>query len=529
VTAIERGYDGLLEAFKAGDQDVPFLLYRDSPAITRAQVAGYSRSLAVALDERYVRPGDRVGVLLQNDPQFVITLLALWQLGAIAVSISPLNRPAEIEHVLRLSAAVAVIADDVLWGVVGGELAHAIRTVVTTSPLDFAASRGALADRQRVRTTGTEDLLELCAAYAGEFPAPRPSRPDQTAVLTCTSGTTGPAKGARNTHANLVAGGRVYQKVTGVGRADVIGGFAPLFHVTGLSGHVALSVLSGAPLVLNHRFEPQEVLAAIERRRVTFTVASITALTALAQSEGARQHDLTSLTRIYSGGQPVPASSADLVQRVLGSPVHLAYGMTETTAPTHLVPFGSQPRVGHNGALSVGPSVPGLTTTIVDGEDRPVPAGEPGEICVTGPTVVPGYHDNPQETAIAFRGGHLHTGDIGYVDTDGWLYVVDRIKDQINVSGYKVWPTEVEDVLVTHPGVHEAAVVGVPDDYRGESVKAFVSAIAGAELDPAEVQAWARERLAAYKYPREVVVLADLPKSATGKILRRSLRDATDG
>jgi long-chain acyl-CoA synthetase len=144
---------------------------------------------------------------------------------------------------------------------------------------------------------------------------------------------------------------------------------------------------------------------------------------------------------------------------------------------------------------------------------------------VNGPTVVPGYHEDPRESALAFRGGHLHTGDVGYVDNDGWLYVVDRIKDQINASGYKVWPTEVEEVLVGHPGVHEAAVIGVPDEYRGESVKAFVSPMPGVTLEPDEVQSWARQRLAAYKYPREVVVMDELPKSATGKILRRSLRE----
>jgi long-chain acyl-CoA synthetase len=166
-----------------------------------------------------------------------------------------------------------------------------------------------------------------------------------------------------------------------------------------------------------------------------------------------------------------------------------------------------------------------MSAVVVDAEGDPVSAGVPGEVCVTGPTVVPGYHDDPEETAQAFRGGHLHTGDVGYVDEDGWLYVVDRIKDQINASGYKVWPAEVEEVLVSHPGVSEAAVVGIPDEYRGESVKAFVSPVPGATLDPAEVQAWARERLASYKYPREVVVLHELPKSSTGKILRRSLRE----
>jgi long-chain acyl-CoA synthetase len=525
VSSLEVTHGNLLEAFAATDQGAPFLLYRDGPALNRGELDGRARSLAVALSERHIGRGDRVGVLLQNDPQFVIALFALWHLGATAVSISPLNRPSEINHLLALSKAECLIADDTLWQAMGRQISPAPRAVITTSPLDFATASGILEGREKLRTPGTEDLLELCQAYIGESPPPHPIHALDTAVLTCTSGTTGPAKGARNTHANLLAAGGVYRAVTDVSSDDVIGGFAPLFHVTGLSGHLALSVLTGAPLVLNHRFDANEVLAAIENHQVTFTVASITALTALAQSPELAHHDLSSLTRIYSGGQPVPSSSAERVRAALGSPVHLAYGMTETTAPTHLVPFGSSPRTGLNGALSVGPPVPGLTSVIVDALDMPVATGEAGEICVNGPTVVPGYHEDPRESALAFRGGHLHTGDVGYVDNDGWLYVVDRIKDQINASGYKVWPTEVEEVLVGHPGVHEAAVIGVPDEYRGESVKAFVSPMPGVTLEPDEVQSWARQRLAAYKYPREVVVMDELPKSATGKILRRSLRE----
>jgi long-chain acyl-CoA synthetase len=521
---MSRGPATLLEAFDAGAPDDVVLVFRGRD-LTRAEVAELSRSLAVALSERHVGPGDHVAVLLQNDPQFVVALLATWRLGATAVSISPLNRAREVSHLLALSGACALIADDVIWGELGPDLDAAPPCVITTSPLDLAPAEGVLSGRERVRTDGTEDLLELCQAYAGEEPPPCVPDPAGDAVLTCTSGTTGPPKGARNTHANLVAGGRVYAEVAGVGPDDVIGGFAPLFHVTGLSGHLALSILSGAPLVLNHRFDAREVLGAVQEHRITFVVASITALTSLAQCPDLPSYDLSSLVRLYSGGQPVLASSAAVVERALGAPVHLAYGMTETTAPSHLVPFAAPARTGPNGALSVGPAAPGLIAVVLGPAGDPLPALEPGEVCVMGPTVVPGYYQDEAETARALSGGLLHTGDVGYLDADGWLYVVDRLKDQINASGYKVWPTEVEEVLVAHPSVSEAAVVGVPDAYRGESVKAFVSPVPGAELDPLEVQLWAKERLAAYKYPREVVVLPELPKSATGKILRRDLRD----
>jgi long-chain acyl-CoA synthetase len=210
----------------------------------------------------------------------------------------------------------------------------------------------------------------------------------------------------------------------------------------------------------------------------------------------------------------------------MGAYIHNIYGLTETTSPSHCVPIGTRAPVdAGSGALSVGVPIFNTVVRLVDDDGNEVAPGEVGEIVTSGPQVVSGYWNKPEETEHAFPGGALHTGDVGVMDADGWFYIVDRKKDMINAAGYKVWPREVEDGLYAHEAVREAAVVGVPDEYRGETVKAFVSLNPGASVDEATLIAFCKERMAAYKYPREIVFLDELPKTASGKILRRELRD----
>ncbi|MBT2885900.1 long-chain fatty acid--CoA ligase, partial [Streptomyces sp. McG5] len=231
----------------------------------------------------------------------------------------------------------------------------------------------------------------------------------------------------------------------------------------------------------------------------------------------------SSFVLISSGGAPLPPALVEKFRAGFGPYLHNGYGLTECTAPCASVPPGREAPVDPvSGTLAVGVPGPDSVVRILDPEGQEVPFGEQGEIAVRGPQVVPGYWRRPEATAETFPGGELRTGDIGFMDREGWLYVVDRKKDMINASGFKVWPREVEDVLYTHPAVREAAVVGVPDPYRGETVRAYVSL--RAEADPADLVAHCKERLAAYKYPREVRVLPELPKTSSGKILRRELR-----
>jgi long-chain acyl-CoA synthetase len=306
---------------------------------------------------------------------------------------------------------------------------------------------------------------------------------------------------------------------------DVVLGVAPLFHITGLIAALTASMLVPMPLVLGFRFDPATVLELIERHRPTFTVGAITVFIALMNDPAASERDVSSLAKVYSGGAPIAPAIVDRFEERFGAYIHNIYGLTETTSPSHAVPLGARAPVDPtSGALSVGVPIFDSVVRVVDDEGRDVPVGEVGEFVTSGPQVVPGYWQKPEETANALPGGALRTGDVGFMDADGWFYVVDRKKDQINASGYKVWPREVEDVLYEHPAVREAAVVGVPDEYRGETVKAFVSLRPDATATPDELIAFCRERMAAYKYPRQVELVDELPKTVTGKILRRELR-----
>jgi long-chain acyl-CoA synthetase len=332
-----------------------------------------------------------------------------------------------------------------------------------------------------------------------------------------------------NTHRNVVFNARTYRDWVGLTTEDSVLGVAPLFHITGVVAHTAVCLLVPMPLVLAYRFEPNVVLDAIREHRPTFTAGSITVFIALMNTEGATKEDLASLTKIYSGGAPIPPSTVKAFADHFGHYIHNIYGLTETTSPSHGVPLGGEAPVDEaSGALSVG--VPTFSTVVRimrdDGSDADV--GEVGEIVTRGPQVVPGYWNKPEETQNALRAPdgsvELKTGDVGYMDEQGWFYVVDRKKDQINAGGYKVWPREVEDVLYEHPAVREAAVVGVPDEYRGETVKAFVSVRPGQNVEPDELIAFCKQRMSAYKYPRQVELMDEIPKTVTGKLLRRALR-----
>jgi long-chain acyl-CoA synthetase len=237
--------------------------------------------------------------------------------------------------------------------------------------------------------------------------------------------------------------------------------------------------------------------------------------------------DLSTLCKVYSGGAPIAPAVTERFQEMTGAYIHNGYGLTETTSPSHAVPLGRKAPVDQeSGALSVGIPVPNTIVKIVDVETgHELPAGEVGELWTKGPQVVPGYWQRPEATAESFTEGYLHTGDVGKMDEQGWFYIVDRAKDMIIASGYKVWPREVEDYLFTHPAIREVAVVGVPDPYRGETVKAFVALRSGMSATPEEIIDFAKQRMAAYKYPRLVEIVDEIPKNLSGKVLRRELRD----
>lgn len=533
--AVVVEHRSLVDAWRARvgrNPGAPALVYFDG-RLTAAEADAESDALAVALRELGTAPGDRVGIHLQNVPQYPLLLLALWKLGAIALVLNPMYRGRELRRLVDDAGAVGLVCGDhevaeTRETLAGGSVAW----LVSTSGLDYQTRHDprVFDGTERGPTAPQGDLVALIEQHRGRRPEEPDVTGDDVALLTYTSGTTGPPKGAMNTHRNLLAVTSTYGPWVGLAPGDVVFATAPLFHITGAVLHGALALVHDTTLVLAHRFHPEVALEAFAEHGVTFTVGSITAFNALSGVPTASREHFASVRTLYSGGAPIPPATVERFAERFGVYIHNVYGMTETSSAVVAVPRGGTAPVDPaSGTLSVGVPLPGLSARVVDVHGDPLPAGEQGELELHGPQVVPGYWQQPDATAATMPGGRLRTGDVAIIDQDGWVYLVDRLKDQINVSGYKVWPREVEDALYEHPAVHEAAVVGAPDEYRGEVVVAYVSLGDGATADAEELIAFARERLAAYKAPRRVHVIDELPKTQTGKIRRNVLREEGAG
>ena len=510
----------------------PALHYFDR-TLTFGELDELSTALAYALQRRGLKRGDRVAAYLQNVPQFPITMLATWKGGGIFVPLSPMLKERELRYHLVDAGARFIVSLESLYPAVDRVRSDtSLDHVITTSELEFL-DPGDIPSllRASARTPCREaiDFMAMIREGAGGRVEDPQLEPDDVAFLTYTSGTTGPAKGAMNTHGNVVFNSAVFRAWLRLGDQDIIAGLAPLFHITGLVAHLTLGMLSGIPVILFYRFDPAEALRLIERWKATFAVAAITAFIALMESRDIGRRNLASLTKVYSGGAPVSPATVERFRKATGTYIHNIYGLTETTSPSHGVPLGTEAPVDPDtGALSVGVPICNTLVRVVDPSSRQdLPPGRIGEIVTKGPMVVPGYWRKPEESSHAIREGWLHTGDVGKMDERGWFYLVDRTKDMIIASGYKVWPREVEDVLYQHPAVREACVIGVPDPYRGETVKAFVSLRSQVQgnASPEDLIQFCKVRLAAYKYPRSVEIVDDLPKTQTGKILRREMRE----
>ncbi|MFI8292615.1 AMP-binding protein [Streptomyces sp. NPDC085614] len=518
----------VLHAFRAAaarTPDHPALAYFDG-RLTYRETDALSDSVAGHLAARGVARGDRVAIMLQNSPHFVLALLGAWKAGATVVPLNPMYKSGEVGHALRDSGATALICSDRAWESHLRDTAAAASVGVTLTACERDLQTR---DDPRVLSfervpTETDDLVEV--ARAGHpAPADRDPGADDVALISYTSGTSGTPKGALNLHRGVVHNAERQRTGHPVPAGAGYFALAPLFHITGLVCELGACFVNAGTLVLAYRFEAGVVLDAFLEHRPAYTVGPSTAFMALGAHPAATPDHFSSFLVVSSGGAPVPPALVERFRAGFGPYIRNGYGLTECTAPCAAVPPEKEAPVDPvSGTLSVGVPGPDTLVRILDETGAEVPFGEQGEIAVRGPQVVPGYWGMPEATAATFPDGELRTGDIGFMDADGWLYVVDRKKDMINASGFKVWPREVEDVLYTHPAVREAAVVGVPDAYRGETVKAYVSLRPGAEARPEELSAHCEQRLAVYKYPREVEILAELPKTTSGKILRRELR-----
>jgi len=470
---------------------------------TSSELFDRAARLASGLSQAGIKPGERVLVTMANAPEVGVVYQALWRSGAVITPAIFLLSAEELRHILRDSEACAVITDSSVAGKVREAAAglDSVRHLISRDEVD-----------------GFTTLSELEQAPPGSIV---PRGDDELAALLYTGGTTGRSKGVMLTHSNLHYTGRAGHEsayVPGINRALIP---LPLSHAYGL-----LVTITGmhspeqGVAVLQRWFEPRAFLELIAEHRLQ-VAAVVPSMLQILLSQPLEDHDLSSLRYVTSGGAPLAAEVAEqFIRRVPSVSIRQGYGLTETAALISSNPVGRE-RPG-----SVGLPVPGTEVRILDDQGREVAPGEVGQICARSPAVMRGYWRSPEATAEALQDGWLHTGDLGYMDADGYLYIVDRKKDLIIRGGFNVYPRDIEDALMEHPAVQSAGVVGRPDHVHGEEVVAFVSLHPGTQASGPELVRWARERIGGYKYPREVSVVEAIPLTPVGKVDRKALRAA---
>ena len=504
----------------------PAVIYFDQK-ISYAELDASSDAFATALADEGFGQGDRLALYLQNTPAFVIAALAAWKLGGIVVTVNPMNTARELALILDDSLPKALVCQDGLYRDVVSGLQSTLPAVFTTSAFDFQSRNDRRIFGGLSRGKVASNLIQLIEARKGRSATIIEPAASDLAMLVYTSGTTGVPKGSMNTHGGAVITAESIARWMHVETGTPVLGVAPLFHITGLIAGLALALVRAAPLILTYRFHPNVTADAIEEHGAGVAFCAITALMAMLNEGTVRADQLKSLTTICSGGAPVPAQVLRDFKAKFGHYIYHGYGMTETNGPVILVPADREAPIDElTGTLSIGVPTPHTQAWIADENGAPAAIGEQGEIIINGSSLSAGYWNNPEDTAKTMQRDGLRSGDIGFMDANGWFYLVDRKKDMINAGGYKVWPREVEDVLYTHPAVREVAVVGTPDSYRGETVRAVISLKHGQHATMDELQEFCRQRMAAYKYPRIIEIVEELPKNSSGKILRRALRDA---
>jgi len=512
--------------------------------VSYGQLLDHVERLAAGLQALGLQKGDRVALMLPNCPQFVVGYFGALRAGGIVTPTSTMYTARELVHQWTDAGVVLAIVDRRLFPVVRTALPQlpALRHVVLTGPRQYCpanfrrlcarleAGRSARASLPAEhppggRTSGHPTVGEWAELLTrGRAPQPGGLTPSDLACLQYTGGTTGTSKGAMLTHANLVINAAqtcqwIHADMNG---REVMVAALPLFHIFALTCVMLCAVLSGGSMVILPRFELRAALNVIRKYRPTMFHGVPTMYVAFNNVPHVERYGFGSLRVCVSGGAPLPVEVRQKFEALTGGKLVEGYGLTEASPVTHINPPTGSPKVG-----SIGLPIADTEVRIVDLETgtRELPVGEAGEIAIRGPQVMKGYWNKPEETALVLRDGWLYTGDVAKKDADGYYYIVDRKKDMIIAGGYNIYPREVEEVLFECPKVKEAAVTGVPDAYRGETVKAFVVLQEGVTATAEEIIAFCRQRLAAYKVPRIVVFRDSLPKSAVGKYLRRELRN----
>jgi long-chain acyl-CoA synthetase len=491
-------------------------------------------ALAASLARMGIAKGDRVGIMLPNCPQYIVAAFAILRLGAVVVNINPSYTPREFLTVAIDSAARLVVTLDALAPLVLGVRGQtAIEHVIVTSLAEYSAPAAAPPE-----VAGTLALSQLVSSQAEVRLKSGSSQTlhnqihsDDLAVLQYTGGTTGTPKGAMLTHGNIWS--NIVQTESWTNPSYILNGnerylvVIPYFHIYAFSVCMMMGLWIGALQVIHPKYDPDQVLASIKQFRPTYFPAVPTVFVSLLNHPKVGDHSLDQVRHYNSGGAPCPVEVLEAWERRIGRPLTEGYGLSETSPVTH-----TTTQLGIRKPGTIGLAIPDTDMKIVDVETgmRELPVGEAGEVCISGPQVMKGYWNRPDESARVLRADEngkiwFHTGDIGVMDADGFTSIVQRKKDMIIVDGFNVYPSEVEAILYTHPAVRLAAVIGVPDAYHGETVRACVAFKPGASATADELIAFCKTSLTDYKVPRSVAIRDTLPMSAVGKILYRVLRD----
>jgi long-chain acyl-CoA synthetase len=478
-----------------------------------------------------VKKGVRVGLFLPNCPYYVICFFAVLKAGGTVVNYNPMYAEREIARQIEDSRTSIMVTLNIrgLYPKVARRLMDTcLKTVVVGSMGGLLPWRErtlfAVLRRKEIADVATDErhvrFKKLIANDGKYAPVAIDPRAD-VAVLQYTGGTTGSPKGAMLTHAALYANTRqvaLWATRSRPGVEKVVGAL-PLFHVFGMTGVMNVALAGGFEIILLPRFRLDQLLKVIAKERATVLLGVPTMYSAINGSKLLDQYDLSSLRYCISGGAPLPREIQATFERLTGCILVEGYGLTEAGPVCTINPFGA-PRPG-----SIGLPLPGtlVEITAIDDPDRRLPVGQRGEICISGPQVMAGYEGRPEETADAMRGGRLHTGDVGYIDQDGYVYLIDRIKDLILSAGFNVYPRMVEEAILLHPAVAEATVCGVPDRHRGETIKAYVRLCEGTELSASELREFLRDKLAPFEQPKAIEIRDELPLTWLGKPSRRAL------
>ncbi len=515
--------------------------YEQQPAVhfmgrelSYGELATQVESMASALTELGVTKGDRVAIHLPNSTQFPIAFFAAHAIGAVVVPCNPLYVAREMEYQLKDSGAETIITLTRFYKMIKDIQPNTnLKNVIVSNIKDYfpgflsflytVAKEKKEGDRVEIAPEDYK-FTDLIKKHEGKKPPAVEVLPEDRAVFLYTGGTTGVSKGAVLQHRNLVA--NMYQVKSWCtdyhDGKEVALGVLPFFHSYGLTTVLNLGLLSGGKLVLLPRFVLEDVLKTIDKQKPTLFPGVPTIYVAINNAPDLSKYDIKSIRICISGAAPLPVEVQQQFEKNTGGRLVEGYGLSETSPVTHANPVYGKRKPG-----SIGLPMPDTEFKIVDVEvgDRELPIGEVGELCIKGPQVMEGYLNMPDENAQAIRNGWFFTGDIAKVDEEGYTYIVDRKKDMVIAGGFNIYPRDIEEVLYTHPKIMEAAVAGINDPYRGETLKAYIVLKEGESMTEEEVTEYCKANLAAYKVPKLVEFRDELPKTMIGKILRRMLRE----